>query len=114
MTPLQMAQSECANIIDGECLLTGGKCVLARGERCRYFETTILPLAALGDHYERYAGMAEAYTSRTAGAPQLTDASRRCECGASLAPRKRMCAACRSKSRRLSARDAQNKRRRSP
>ena len=58
MTARQLAQAECANWVDGACsgasagddgsqiLMShaGQRCLVARGERCRYFEQCLLPL----------------------------------------------------------------------
>lgn len=44
MTPHAMAKAECANWHSGGCI-TLGKCSVAEGKCCAYFETCVLPLA---------------------------------------------------------------------
>jgi len=75
MTALQLAKSECANHEpDGTCLgvnirddgsqvmmrHAGERCLVARGERCRYFEDTVLPLVEMTRDAKRLAELTEA------------------------------------------------------
>ena len=129
MSPLQMAKEQCANLCkDGSCLGIPVECLQSspnrkpvaapldqcrlakRGQRCRYFEEVVAPLA---NHYpDKYAGAVEDYSAGRAKNALKVKAVRQCECGAALAKRKRMCPTCAKRKRRSAARNgmAQNRR----
>jgi len=119
MTPLQMANAECPNWNQGACSgariaddltpLPGrplDKCALADNNRCEYFESCVLPMAA----YVSNPAKSKAYLDVVAAYKfqhHIAGLSRRCpECGGPLPTRKRFCAGCTGNHRRKSTRDA--------
>ena len=59
MTPLQLAKIECAKFA-----FICRECKLAQGEKCRYFETAVAPLANMTSDKkkaESYKGVVKAY-----------------------------------------------------
>ena len=75
MTALQLARTECANHESGGTCLgvdirsdgsqvmmshAGQRCLVATGERCRYYEDTVLPLVEMTRDTKRLAELTEA------------------------------------------------------
>ena len=119
MTPLQFAHAECSNWTQGACSgariaddlspLPGcplEKCLLADEKRCKYFEESVLLMAAMVSDPVK----SKSYMDAVAGyrfQHHIIGLSRRCpECGGPLPTRKRFCSGCTSKHRRKSTRDA--------
>jgi len=94
----------CCNYQDSGCLLWGD-CKVETGQRCSYFEKTVLPTAAeLGIQENILA----AYSLKTNSPDVLIKATksiRRCSCGEVLKPRQRICDKCSEKSRKQAYRD---------
>jgi len=98
-------------------------CRLLAGKRCRYFEESVLPIATRGLRRSCQkpiddSRVAEAYRDEhpalrgTAIVPEPDDEGqvRTCpDCGTRLPPRKRVCAACATKRRRMAYRQAKQK-----
>ena len=113
MNPHQFAKAECANWSNDECLnvkiaadlsMTIGKpqsrCVLIAGQRCRYFEECVLPMAAMTTEpvkAKSYSEAADEYRLTH----QMDGVIRQCPgCGRPLSPRRRLCAVCSQKRRK--------------
>ena len=94
MTALQYAMAECANAVRGRCegarigdgLRTGVairrvRCLLAAGERCPYFEESVLPLAGYAtDPRKAKAAQSAAHEYRTRHMGGGSDRKRGTEC----------------------------------
>lgn len=112
MTPLQLANAECCNLVDSKCVHRGADCLLAQRLRCDYFETHVLPL---GDkpalrNYKAYHEATERY--REMFVMLSTDKGvRRCQCGQPLPKHKRLCPDCSATNQREAKRQAAQKRR---
>lgn len=96
MTAYQLAQDECANLVDNRCVSDGKPCKLADGKlRCAYFEACIVPLRTHTAHpnHIRYLEAIDQYID-TRNVPGRTVTVRKCECGKALGPRQRRCSDC--------------------
>ena len=115
------AHEECASCPrPGDCImLKSGVCLLSQGQRCTYFEESVLPIAvrrlrkARAQHPVDDGRILEAYRMlhrETCGTliPESDDdgiAKHQCpDCGEALGPRMRFCPKCRTKRRRDSYR----------
>jgi len=114
MTPLQAAKAHCANYqLDGLCLgiafrndlsmyrfrKEGLPCLLCEGQRCQFFEETILPMRLERPvEAKSFSSAVSAYQRMH----KLQSVQRFCpECGkVPLLARQRLCADCRAKRRR--------------
>ena len=123
MTLRQFAKAECANFVQGSlCVARDAACRLP-GDPCRYFEESVLPIAAGGYNSDpprpsviraysdlvlkaRGASAAHALVKRY-GVGEV----RRCGCGEPRRPRARYCESCARARRKASNRNAQRKRR---
>jgi len=121
------AHQECANMTHAdECELLDRKpCRLLDGKRCQYFEGSVFPIATRRLRMMRHppiddSRVVKAYrvahpeVCGTAIAPEPDDEGhvRTCpDCGTRLPPRKRVCAKCAEKRRRVAYRQANQKRR---
>ncbi len=91
------------------------RCKVGRGERCEYFERTVLPLAdqaSPADDPRLQARRAEARRAyrRKHDLDGAEEPGRRCpDCGGPLPKGKRLCEACRQRRRRVSYRAARNR-----
>lgn len=110
-----LVRDECANWVGGRCMgLTvysvpfraPGACSIMQGKPCAYFERTILKAA-------RKEGNEKALRKYAEIAPEACTAgeARRCECGAMLPPRKRLCLKCAKRNRQKTYRTSQQRRR---
>jgi len=101
-TPLRaFVQGECANEQPGDgCLFRTAGCLVVRGRRCRYFESSVLPLltrCASARCLKLYPDAAQAYLKLH---PELNGTldpapTRSCpSCGGPLRKRRRFCDAC--------------------
>ena len=112
-------RNECANYDShyGGCLFEdfGGKCaVVDLGKPCRYFERAVLgppdyPYKTAGYDWGRLFAAYGQINPTFAGRGVTV---RRCECGAVLSTRERVCEKCREGRRKATYRAAQQKRRR--
>jgi hypothetical protein len=126
MTALQLARAECANFKNDVCLgmnietdlrLTrmkgeGRPCILSAGERCRYFEECVLPMAEYVNDAKKaktYSGVAFDY--RRAHPEMGLAATRRCpECGKNaIGGGDRYCPECREQRRKMSNQKSQER-----
>jgi hypothetical protein len=117
---MPLVRDECTNYISGECIVLGGvlgkqmECLLYKGERCKYFETTVMPL---GDpeyryhilhHVEKYADRINEYKSVILNDDKF--AGRTCKiCGVPIGRRKKYCEKCRKSRRRNMSRKTSQK-----
>ena len=103
--------AECANFINRGCVMRiNGRCHVTDGEQCSYFELAVLPwwLKRGGEDADK---LADGYAPAE-DVPLLKEKrkkGRRCECGATLPRRRRVCDACREKHRRASYRGSKRK-----
>jgi hypothetical protein len=113
MRPQQLARTECANWQDGACAGIEehhDKCLVADGEKCAYFEGSVLQLDALSkdDRYRQ-----QIIEARIAYNGRAEARGRPCpDCGTPMRPRQRYCDECRKKRRREAARDGMREKRR--
>lgn len=119
MNPHQFAKAECANWSNDECLnikiasdlsMTIGKpiprCVLIAGQRCRYFEDCVLPMAAMTTDPVKSKSYSEAADEYRL-IHKMDGVIRQCpDCGRPLSPRRRLCAVCSQKRRKQTYREA--------
>ena len=120
MTPLQLAQTECANFdTHGACLGsqiddTGKithcnpkpRCVLGVGERCPYFEACIAPLAGMVRDPRRAMAIQQAVHAYRMAHVGATGTARKCpDCGGAITRRKRYCVNCAKQRRKATYRD---------
>lgn len=84
-------------------------CSVMSGQRCEYFEKTVLPAASENELYEVLAEYQE--TTGTDAESNLIDTNaRRCpECGKLLLPRRRFCDDCVLEHRRKTKRESQSR-----
>jgi hypothetical protein len=113
MTPQMLARAECANWMDGACAgikMHHDRCLVAAGEKCRYFEECVLPLDGhiKDDRYRQQIKEARmTYMSRAEAR------GRPCPmCGTPMRPHQRYCDECSKKRRLAAAREGMRKRRR--
>jgi len=111
MSPHGLAKAECANYNGGCCVMrdtaADPSCMIARGQRCGYFERCILPLAddpSPTDDPKLQARRIEARAAYLADHPvgRFTSHGRRLcpECGRPIGERRRICDICRRDHRR--------------
>ena len=127
MTPVQLAQAECANHEPhGACLgaQLGDKgqttycspkprCRLSAGERCTYFEECVAPMAEMVKEPRRAKAIQEAVWSYRMAHAVGEGTGRKCpDCGGPLQKYRQVCPACADRRRKATYRDAQNRRRR--
>jgi hypothetical protein len=118
--PLALAKHYCANYLaDGSCIGTdfkpngdqfrflpeGSRCLIACGQRCKYFEASVLPMDA--DSWEwtnpiegkQFKQVANQYRRKhSASGSGLATKQRRCpDCKTLIGPRKRYCSICAAK-----------------
>ncbi len=96
MSPYQLAEAECANFVNGKCIIPGTPCKLTGGlQRCGYFEECIVPLRTRTAHpdHAKYLEAIDNYID-TRNVPGRTATTRKCVCGKPLAPRQRRCSDC--------------------
>jgi hypothetical protein len=100
MTPKQLAKAECANWDRGACLGQGIEwdvCRVAQGERCRYFEASVLPLEdSTRDAKYRQAIREARRTYQQDKRPAIL----LCECGGEREKGCKYCPECRQNARR--------------
>jgi hypothetical protein len=121
MTPLQLAQAECANHEHtGACLGTHlgarsqithctprPRCVLPEGGRCVYFEECIAPLRHMITDPRHASEILSAVREYQKATGQADEVRRECpDCGDSVMWRKRYCPACVEKRRKATFRRA--------
>jgi len=101
---------ECANYHQGECRIQDTVCIILTGERCDYFERSVLgppdyryPIPDVD-----YPAIRAQYADQT-GAKIEKSRQRLCQCGNPLLPRQRLCGNCRRKSRKSTMREYQRK-----
>lgn len=106
MTPLQLADAECANLVNGTCVMWGKSCKLSGKDRCAYFEQCIVPLRTHTAHpdHAKYLHAIDSYID-SRNVIGRTAPTRKCGCGNSLAPRQRRCSDCARKLAKERARD---------
>lgn len=128
MTPLQLAQSECANYLsEGGCLgahiaengrishcTPKPRCVLRADERCAYFEACLAPMADMVKEPHRAKAIQEAVASYRAHHVVANASARRCpDCGGVLPKFRQLCSTCAHKRRKATYRQSQYRRRKS-
>ena len=119
MSPFQMAKAECAAMVDNGCdgmridnalkvtQVKGLKrCLLLDDQRCPYFEACVMPMAAMVTDPVRSQSLMDAASAYRI-MHRISDVVRQCECGRPLPARRRMCADCAAKRRKLTYRAAQ-------
>ena len=121
MTPLQLAQEECANHqrggsclgiqIDKNLRMTYAKprpgCLVADDQRCGYFEACLLPRADSTSDPHRARALRQAATEYRRITEQPMANARPCpDCGEPLQPRKQFCPVCAEKRRKAAIRQA--------
>ena len=117
MTPYQFVHKECANFVNGECIMREpGACFVGQGKRCSYFEESLLPLADLNGskHAAKYRTSVLTYRRQVMkpGSVVMTEALL-CECGQLLPTRRRVCDKCRARKRKEAYRRRQRQNRES-
>jgi len=125
MTPLQMARAECPNLESDTCTgvtinddLTLAKstdskiCLLGGNARCRYFETTVAPMAEYQTDAKKAASYQDAVFSYRSKHPDMYGTTRKCpDCGKPIFKQDRFCPVCSKERRRNTQKQADKKRR---
>lgn len=127
MTPLQLAQAECANYQHtGGCLgvhigdagrITHcdpkPRCALSDGERCRYLEDCVAPMADMVKEPRRSVAIQQAVRSYRAAHAAGEVPRRKCpDCSGPLPKFRQVCPDCADKRRKATFRRSQNRLRR--
>ena len=104
MSPYDLAKTECANFVAGECILhLDGRCRVGQRKRCDYYEKSVLGLAKYGDPdvmeaVDEYRTKHKLYEFTK---EERAEDLRLCpNCGTVLIARQRYCRACARKRRR--------------
>lgn len=110
------ARAHCCNWDDNEgCCQTVGPCRLQRQKPCNWFRTAILPICdpnypfASPAEVKNYKRIYENYLKIDKSLSTVPISNRKCQCGAPLLPRKKLCLGCRGKNRRLTKKIYQRK-----
>ena len=126
MNPMQFVRDECANHRDGRCVgaminedlsvtrcAPRERCRIADGERCRYFEECVAPMADMASDPRRAVGLQAAVAEYRQITNQKAPKARPCpDCGGPMQKGKQYCPACAGRRRKASNRAAQSHRRR--
>lgn len=97
----RFAKTHCANMDGENCLLSGVICLLSERKPCEYFRKAVFPVC---DPAYRFANETDQYPKLKGEydivyGPSKTQSTRKCQCGAILKKRQRMCEDCRKKRR---------------
>jgi len=108
----RFVRTECANYDSHRKLCIDGKpCKVLAGQPCRHFERAVLgapehPYKLPGYDYRKLFEQYGRINPKLAGRGVVI---RRCECGATLQPRERVCEKCRARKRRETYRESKRK-----
>jgi hypothetical protein len=113
---MMFVKNECANYYDEVgCVIRDVRCLLSEGNRCEYFEKSVLgkpdyPYRQKGYNFsklfDQYAAINSNYLTKQVKV-------RKCRCGETLRPRQRVCQRCAEMNRKLSYRESKRKMRKS-